>query len=248
MSGLKNILFVIFTTLLILGCALLVGGFDGLLFRLGIWCGFQDAADYQNGAFALAILSYLCCLSVALLVPTTLVKLQYQITYPTSISFVIKRYAFVYITLPLFIMRLICVDAWIPYIIDEGQIANPLYHETLWRECAEWGSMAMVILLIFWVCLMIMSLFGSLRYGYIAVNIAAVLCLFPMLYLSLDYVFIIKMYNFTLSTLVVFTLFAATIFILRSKSPKKPPLRPFFAQADTDTHLRRKSKKWYDYK
>ncbi len=248
MKKLKNILFVTFSSLLILCCVLLVRGFDGLLNRIGVFFNFQNTVDYQNGAFILTILCYLCCLTVALLVPTALVKLQYQLSFLDSIFFVVKRYALVYITLPLFIMRLICVDAWIPYIVDEGQIGNPLYHETLWRECAEWGSMAMVLLLIFWGCLMVMNLFGSLRYGYIAVNIAAVLCLFPMLYLSLDYVLVVKAQNFTLSILLLLTLIAVIVVIFYRNSPKKPPLRPFFAQADTDAPLGRKSKKWYDYK
>ncbi len=131
MKNPKNILITVLTALSVLTTVLLVGSFDGVLNRIGAWCGFSEATEYQNGAFLLAILCYLSCAAVALLVPTVLTKLQYKITYPAALSFAVGKYGFGFITLPLFIMRFVSVKAWLPYITNEAQIANPLYHETL---------------------------------------------------------------------------------------------------------------------
>ncbi len=252
MRKLKNILFAVLTALTAVGCILLVRGFDGVLARIGAWCALTSAAQYQNAAFILAVFAYLLCMALALLLPTALTKLQYKVTYPTALSFAVGRYGLGFITLPLFVMRFVSVNALIPYIINEEQIANPLYHETLWRECAEWGSMAMVLILIFWGCLMVMNLFGSLRYGYVAVNVASALCLIPMLYLSLDYAWVANGQNLLFTALVLLTLIAAVYGALKCRGQETPPLRPFFTHADSDDLFwrkkREKERKWHDHR
>ena len=248
----KNILLAALTAISAILTALLIGGFDGLLSRIGVWCGFSEAAQYQNAAFVLSLFSCLCCLATLLLVPVALTKLQYRVTYPAALSFVFGRYGLTYIMLPFFVMRFVGVDKWLPYIINDQQLFNPLYHETLWRECAEWGSLLTVLVIIFWGCLMVMNLFGSLRYGYIAVNIASLLCLLPMLYLTLDYTLSANAQNLTLTALLLASVLGALYGTFQCMGQKIPPLRPFFAQADDDDLFwrkkREKERKWHDYR
>ena len=156
------------------------------------------------------------------------------------------------ITLPLFVMRFAGIDSWLPYLMDEGQIANPLYHPVLWAECAEWGSLAMMIVIIFWVCLLAMNLFGSLPYGYIVVNLAGALCLPIMLYLSLDYAAILRGQNVILTLLVLATILLILALAIDGKKENLPSLRPFFAQGEENERKwkeeKKHRKKWYDHK
>ena len=238
----ENVLLIALTTISAILTALLLGGFDGLLSRIGVWCGFSEAAQYQNAAFWLAVLSFLSCITCIVLIPTALVKLQYSVSFSAALTFALGRYGMTYIMLPFFLMRFVSVSKMLPYIINDEQIANPFYNITLWKECAEWGSLLSVLLLIFWGCLMVMNLFGSLRYGYIAANLASALCLVPLLYLTLDYVISTHIQNILLTALLLICATAAIICALRFKGQKTPPLRPFFAQADDDDLFWRKKR------
>ena len=214
--------------------ALLLSKFDGVLATVGGWIGLHSDQAYQNAAYVLVILLYICAMAGALLLPTALYYLQYRFTPLAALRFATRRFASVLITLPMFVMRFGGVDSWLPYLTDEGQIANPLYHSVLWSECAEWGALVMVIVVIFWGCLLAMNLFGSLPYGYVAANIGGALCLIPMAYLTLDYAAVLRGQNVLLTVLVVVFIALVAWIALQSKEQNLPPLRPFFAEGEAN--------------
>lgn len=247
MKKAKNLFLAIASILSAVCSALLLNGFDGLLSFVSKWTHF----DYQSGAFILAIVCFISCICTCLLLPAAQVRLQYEVSIGKAFAFSVKRYCFTYMVLPFFVMRFACIDKMLPYL-QENQIHNPLYHQTIWKECAEWGSMLMVLALIFWVCLLALNLFGVLRYGHIAVNLASLLCLLPLMYLTLDYAPVTHIQNITLTVLVLLVFIGAILAALLIPKQATPPLRPFFAQAENDDLFWRKKReterKWRSYK
>lgn len=193
-------------------------------------------------AYFLAVLYFISVMASCLMLPVAFTKLQYAVSYKNAFLFTVKRYALTYIALPFFVMRFAGVGAWLPYLTNEGQLANPLYHQALWNTCAEWTSLAMVLILIAWLCLMALGLFGVLRYGYIALNTASALCLIPLGYLTLDYAAVPSAQNILLTALTLLCVVGAVVGTMAAKGQKTPPLRPFFAHADSDDLFWRKKR------
>ncbi len=240
MKKFKNWFFAIISILSAVCSVLLLNSFDGLLATFG-----------QDGAFALTLLCFISYIAACFLLPTAAAKLQYQINLRNAFLFSVKRYCFTYMALPFFIMRFACIDKLLPYITAE-QLHNPLYHQSVWKVSAECSSFLMVLTLIFWACLLTLNLFGVLRYGYIAVNLASILCLLPLLYLTLDYALILNPQNIIFTLLVLIVFIGTVLGALLIPKPSMPPLRPFFAQAENDDLFWRKKReterKWRSYK
>ena len=131
-----------------------------------------------------------------------------------------------------------------PYATASGWLNNPLYHEALWSDCYDWGSAMMVVTMLFWGALLVLNLFGSMKYGYVAINIAALASLLPILYTTLDYCLTGVWFDIVFIALILITDVALTVVFVRSRHISTDlTLRPFFALAKQDEEYEEKKKR-----